>query len=64
MPQLYAHTADHTAYTALYGVYVYDDMIFWVIIRFLKTLTIPYTDIWVYTGIGQPYLFAVHDQAH
>jgi hypothetical protein len=39
MPQLYAHTADHTAYTALYGVYVYDDMIFWVIIWFLKTLT-------------------------
>jgi hypothetical protein len=41
MPQLYAHTADHTAYnTALYGVYVYDDMIFWVIIRFLKTLVV------------------------
>jgi hypothetical protein len=45
MPQLYAHTADHTAYTALFGVYVYDDMIFWVIIRFLKTLGIIFTAV-------------------
>jgi hypothetical protein len=46
MPQLYAHTADHTYGLYVYGsihtvyTYVYDDMIFWVIIRFLKTLAI------------------------